>query len=83
MTLDLSNKNLKKLDRILLRNLVDSAKFTNVNEDDSKLLFADGGEEEKLIVTLILDNNHLSKLENLEKFVNLRNVSINYLILIK
>ena len=74
MTLDLSNKNLKKLDKYLLKNLIDSTKF-NTNPATTSNDNENSDEEEKLITTLILDNNHLSKLENLNKFVNLKNVS--------
>ena len=77
MKLDLSNKNLKKLEKNLLKNLIDSIK-----------LHVDGASsnsEDTLVDTLILDNNHLSKLENLDKLLGLRNLSLanNHLIEIK
>ena len=61
MNLDISNKNLKKMDYVLLTQFI---KNVNANLSD-----------EKLIESAIFDNNHLSKLECLDKFTSLINVS--------
>lgn len=63
MKLDLSNRNLKKLDLTLLKQNLNAL---NTNESHEISDFS--------IEAACFDNNHLSKLENLGQFVNLKNV---------
>lgn len=72
MKLDLANKNLKKLDYLFIKQFLKSICLNNPDE----LLDESGNQEsaENSVQTIILDNNCLSKLENLECFVNLKNV---------
>lgn len=67
MKLDLSNKSLKKLDYLFLKQFLKSISLTNELLDESV---------DEAIQTVILDNNFLSKLENLECFPNLKNVKL-------
>jgi hypothetical protein len=66
MKLDLSNRNLKKIDLSFIKQSLNTL-----------------GDNESHEVTDIsieiacFDNNHLSKLENLDQFVNLKNVFIS------
>ena len=66
MKIDLSNRNLRKLDHLLLKQFVKS--LSNNEHQETTDLDIDSA---------IFDNNHLSKLENLEQFINLKNVCKN------
>ena len=66
MKLDLSNKNLRKLDYAVLKQSLKA-----INEQNQSAPY-----EEYLVDVALFDNNHLSKLENFEKFINLKNVSL-------
>lgn len=78
MKVDLTNKNLKRIDYLFLQQYLKSIVLSNQDE----ILIENEGDEslESLVQTICLDNNFLSKLENLDKFHNLKNV--RYLILI-
>lgn len=65
MKIDLSNKNLRKLDHAILKQSLKA-----INEQNQSVQY-----EEYLVDVALFDNNHLSKLENFEKFINLKNVS--------
>ena len=67
MKLDLSNRNLKKLDLTLLKQNLNAL---NTNESHEISDFS--------IEAACFDNNHLSKLENLGQFVNLKNVIFSF-----
>jgi hypothetical protein len=87
MKIDLSNKNLKRLDKNLLKNLIESIKFEqqNVSNRSYGEQVEESQQQEPSIDTIILDNNHLSKLEHLDKLVRLRSLSLanNHLIEIR
>jgi hypothetical protein len=92
MKLDLSNKNLKKLDYLFLKQLLQSIDLVSrggnggASEEeeadvDVDAATADDDESpERFIQTIIINNNLLSKLENLEQFVNLKNVTASWLL---
>lgn len=67
MKLDLSDKNLRKLDFSILKQLLETIDLKDENGQKMEDL-------ENAIQTIVINNNFLSKLENLEKFVNLKNV---------
>ena len=70
MKLDLSGKNLKKIDYLFLKQYLKSIAI-----DEHEILFDQNDELiELLIQTICLDNNCLSKIENLDFFTNLKNV---------
>ena len=65
MKLDLSNRNLKKLDLSYIKQSLNTLGDNKSHEaTDISIEIA------------CFDNNHLSKLENLDNFVNLKNVFI-------
>lgn len=73
MKVDLSNKNLKRIDYLFLAQYLKSVVLSN---NDEILVEKDEDESlESLVKTVCLDNNFLSKLENLDSFHNLKNVS--------
>ena len=74
MKIDLSSRNLKKLDYLLLKQFVKSLSSSNANDYQEST--------DLDIESAIFDNNHLSKLENLDQFTNLKNVFIIFLYLL-
>lgn len=81
MKVDLSNKNLKRIDYLFLRQYLKSIVLSN---KDEVLIEKDEDETiENLVQTVCLDNNFLSKLENLDLFHNLKNVSFFHIIQLK
>jgi len=62
MKLDLSNRNLKKLDLSYIKQSLNTLGDNDHETTDISIEIA------------CFDNNHLSKLENLEQFLNLKNV---------
>ncbi|CAF1034133.1 unnamed protein product [Brachionus calyciflorus] len=73
MKVDLSNKNLKKVDYLFLKQYVESI---IINNDADSLTDSIEGPIELHVQTICLDNNFLNKLDNLEYFVNLKNLSL-------
>ena len=63
MKIDLSNRNLKKIDLSLIKQNLTTLTASESHEASNFSVEA-----------ACFDNNHLSKLENLDQFVNLKNV---------
>ena len=63
MKIDLSNRNLKKFDYSFIKSHVNS-----LSDGEHQVV------DDSCIESAIFDNNHLSKLENLDHFLNLKNV---------
>ncbi|RNA31872.1 centrosomal of 97 kDa [Brachionus plicatilis] len=74
MKVDLSNKNLKRIDYLFLKQYLKSIVLNNQEE-----ILIENEEDESIegfVQTICLDNNFLNKLENLESFHNLKNLSL-------
>lgn len=78
MRVDFSNRGIKKLDSKLLDQYLEEIKSST---PEIRQALAENGEDEtnfdlrEFVQILILDNNGIIKLENLEKFVELKRVS--------
>lgn len=69
MKLDLSNRKLQKIDASILK---DNLECLSSCGDGDDLV------DEKNIQTALFDNNFLSKLDSLDKFSNLKHVTLSF-----
>lgn len=68
MRFDLSNRSLKKIDSDILKN---NLEFLTTQDSEEQLEI-----DEKKVESALFDNNQLSKLDSLDKFSNIKHVSI-------
>jgi hypothetical protein len=85
MRVDFSNRNIKRLDSILLEQYL--GEFKRENKELKTLLGEgaienlDGIDVKEFIEILLFDNNSISKLENLNQFINLKRVCLGSIFL--
>lgn len=68
MRFDLSNRSLKKIDTDILKN---NLEFLTTQDSEEQLEI-----DEKKVESALFDNNQLSKLDSLDKFSNIKHVTI-------